>query len=126
MEHLHQVLHFWFGSAENDAAVSADKESLWFGKESETDRQIEQQFGSLIAEASSGALNAQIDSPQARLAVILLLDQFTRNIYRGKPECFASDPVALQLALEGLSRGEDRGLRGKGWERMTATKGLRT
>lgn len=111
VERLQKVLDFWFGFAEDDAEISADKGSLWFGKNTETDRQIEQQFGALVTEAGSGALNGQITSPQDRLALIVLLDQFTRNINRGKPECFAGDQLALQLALEGLAGGEDQQLR---------------
>lgn len=111
MERLPKVLEFWFGSEGNDAQVSAAKGALWFGKSDATDLQIEEQFGALVRQAGSGELNGILKTAQDRLAVIILLDQFTRNIYRGRPECFASDPLALQLALEGLEKGEDRQLR---------------
>lgn len=111
MEQLNDVLMFWFGSSGDDADVAASRSSFWFGKSDATDRQIERDFGHLVRLAGSGGLNHLIDSPRSRLAVIILLDQFTRNIHRGKPECFADDPLALQLALEGVERGEDRQLR---------------
>lgn len=111
MDQLQKVLDYWFGSSEDDVQVSAEKGALWFGKSTETDREIEQQFGTLVREASDGHWNERVESSQDRLAVILLLDQFTRNIYRGKPECFASDSLALQLALDGLSNGDDQQLR---------------
>jgi uncharacterized protein (DUF924 family) len=110
MERLHKVLDFWFGSAGGDGEISDARQSLWFGKDPETDRRIEQQFGALVRQAVSGACREWIASARDRLAVIILLDQFTRNIYRDQPQSFAGDPQALQLALEGLAAGEDRQL----------------
>ena len=111
MERLERVLDFWFGSAENDVEVSAEKSALWFGKNNDFDRKIEQRFGTLVSEASSGSLNASVNSPRSRLAVIILLDQFSRNIYRGRPQSFASDPLALQFAQDGLKKADDQKLR---------------
>jgi len=111
MERLPKVLDYWFGFKLGDAEVSADRGPLWFKKSTETDREIEREFGDLVSEAETGAFNGQIASPLDRLAVIILLDQFTRNIYRGKPNCFSSDPLALQLALDGLEKKEDLRLR---------------
>ncbi|MDT8421416.1 MAG: DUF924 family protein [Desulfuromonadales bacterium] len=111
MDRLAEVLSFWFGSATDDAAVAAEKGSLWFGKSDATDREIEVRFADLVRQAADGLFDEQLHSGQDRLALILLLDQFTRNIYRGNPECFAGDPLALQLALEGLRAGEDKLLR---------------
>lgn len=111
MDVLPLVLEFWFGTEGDDAEIAAAKGTVWFGKSDATDRQIEEQFGELVRQAAEGAFNATLYTPQQRLAVIILLDQFTRNIYRGQPDCFASDPLALQLALDGLEQGEDRELR---------------
>lgn len=111
MERLQKVLDYWFGFKRGDAEVSADKGALWFRKSSETDREIEREFGELVSQADNGAFNGQVHTPKNRLAVIILLDQFTRNIYRGKPNCFSSDPLALQLALDGLEDKQDQQLR---------------
>ncbi|PLX92644.1 MAG: DUF924 domain-containing protein [Desulfuromonas sp.] len=111
MDRLDEVLSFWFGSATDDADVAAEKGSLWFGKSAATDRDIDVRFADLVRQAADGSFESQLHSGHDRLALIILLDQFTRNIYRGQPECFASDPLALQLALEGLKVGDDQQLR---------------
>lgn len=74
------------------------------------DRTIERRFGKLVEKAREGALDAWTSTPRGRLAVILLLDQFSRNIYRDSPEAFAGDEKALSLCLDGLDEEMDKGL----------------
>lgn len=83
---------------------------LWFRGGAEVDREIRERFGADLARARRGELNAWADTARGRLALIILLDQFSRNVYRGSGEAFASDALALQLTLEGLERGQDRAL----------------
>ncbi|MDQ0325797.1 uncharacterized protein (DUF924 family) [Rhodopseudomonas julia] len=77
----------------------------WFKKSDAFDREIGERFGALHEAASKGALEDWAETPDGALALILLLDQFSRNLYRKRPEAFATDPEALRLAKEALSKG---------------------
>ncbi len=107
-----EILNFWFGESEEDSQVLEQKGSLWFSKNDQVDREIEQRFGALVDVADKqGVLRGKEPAAKRYLATILLLDQFTRNIYRGDARAFGSDSIALQLALEALTNGYDKELR---------------
>ncbi|MFK7791276.1 MAG: DUF924 family protein [Devosiaceae bacterium] len=73
-------------------------EEGWYSQSDETDAMLTERFGDLVKEARAGALGSWKDTPHTALALLLLLDQLPRNIYRGTPEAFASDTDAMQLA----------------------------
>jgi uncharacterized protein (DUF924 family) len=99
-----EVLDFWFGA---DATPRAE----WFRKDAAFDAQIRERFGALVAQALAGALDGWTAAePRAALARILVLDQFTRNIFRDTPRAFAGDAQALIGARELVARGGDRAL----------------
>jgi uncharacterized protein (DUF924 family) len=112
MSDVDSVLDFWFGAAGDEAAVVAEKGGLWWAKSAEMDQTIRDRFGELRERAKRGQLVSWNETPRGRLAVIILLDQFSRNLFRGIPEAFAADDRALSLALEGIERGDDQELRG--------------
>ncbi len=87
------VLAFWFEEL---------KPQEWFQKSDELDKAISDKFGALHKSATLGELEEWRTTPRGRLAEILVLDQFSRNIYRDKPESFASDPMALVLSQEAI------------------------
>ncbi len=93
------VLEFWFGS---DAAV----DQRWFKRSEAYDQSITQRFGATVAGALAGRLDGWSAHTDGALALILLLDQFTRNMYRGTPQAFAGDARALALALQLVASGE--------------------
>lgn len=97
------VLDFWFG--DDDAARPE-----WFRKDPAFDDAIRQRFGDLVERALGGALDAWAATPQGALARIVLLDQFTRNIFRDTPRAFAGDAQALQAARALVAAGGDRAL----------------
>ncbi len=102
------VLDFWFG-----APASADHgraRDVWFRKDPEFDRGISTRFGSLVEAALAGELRDWDGAPASALARILLLDQFTRNIYRDTPKAFAGDTLALAAAGAMFERGDDKSL----------------
>lgn len=101
------VLSYWLGAAQPTDADALTRQPLWFAKSDATDAEIRTRFGPLVDEALSGALDGWAGSPLGRLALILLLDQFTRNLFRGTPQSFAGDAQALQLALDGMLAGHD-------------------
>jgi len=102
-EHVSSVLDFWFMPGESMQA----KSKLWFFGDSEVDAVISKRFGHLVEKARSGELVHWESHPKSALAHIILIDQFCRNIFRGKPESFSHDHVALRIAKELVSRGKE-------------------
>ena len=76
----------------------------------EVDREITERFGETLEQARRGELDHWAQTARGRLALIVVLDQFSRNVYRGSPLSYAQDDKALQLAVEGIERGMDRTL----------------
>lgn len=103
-----QVLDFWFGAPGSPEHGSA--RDLWFSKRDTTDALIRERFGTLIDAALRGECDAWIDTPRGALALIVLLDQFTRNAFRDTPRAFAGDDRALAIAAALVDRGDDRQL----------------
>lgn len=99
-----KVLHFWFG---NPPRARAD---FWFGKSEETDRIIRDNYAELVTRAVNGELGSWAEAPRGRLALIILLDQFPRNIWRDEAEAYLHDGQAVQTVLDGLQRDDDRAL----------------
>ena len=102
------VLDFWFGTP-GDPDYGKTR-PLWFTKSDATDALIRERFGSTTEAALNGQINHWATTPRGTLASIIVLDQFTRNIYRGTPRSFAGDPQALRLASHLVDRGDDRSL----------------
>ena len=97
----HEVIDFWFD--ERHAAC-------WFRADAAFDEQIRARFGDATAAAGRGDLDGWVATPPGWLALLLLLDQFPRNLHRGDARAWANDVRAQRVALSGLSRGDDRGL----------------
>lgn len=95
------VLTFWFEEL---------APAQWWKPSEALDQAIEARFGDAHRAARRCELWAWRETPQGRLAEILLLDQFSRNLHRESPEAFASDPLALALAQTALAAGADRAL----------------
>lgn len=105
-----RVLAFWFGEAADAAETARRQQTLWWGKDAALDREIGERFSGLRSQAVAGELLDWERDPQGRLALILLIDQFSRNLFRGDPASFAQDGLALRWTLEGLEQGVDRRL----------------
>ena len=96
-----QVLEFWF----------ADENAVrWFRRDPEFDQVIRERFGATLDAAAFGALDSWTVTPHGWLALLIVLDQFSRNIYHGDARAFAQDNRAQSLALEGLERRDDEAL----------------
>ena len=103
------VLNFWFGETGSDVNALEGKQALWWKKSDETDTLIANRGVELVAKLASGlALKWSARGPAERLAAIVGLDQFTRNIFRNTPAAFENDALALALCKEGLGKGEDK------------------
>lgn len=105
-EKIDEVLGFWFGEIEN-GFPKTDRESLWWQGGEALDVEIQHLFGSQVSQALNRNLDAWLETPRGRLALVILLDQFTRNIYRGTADAFAGDPIALSMVKDGLDMGHD-------------------
>ena len=93
-----QVLNFWFKEIEP---------KLWWVKDNDFDQLIRDRFSRLHKAASACELYQWRQSPEGRLAEIIVLDQFSRNMFRDQPQSFASDALALVLAQEAVASGDD-------------------
>ncbi len=106
------TLHdFWFGSSTDDAIVAQERAELWWIKKDDIDKLIQQRFAAYVQKAASNELDAWAVTPLGRLALILLTDQFPRNIYRNTPQSFACDVLALAWCKEGLQANVQIALR---------------
>ncbi len=109
-EAIRRILDFWFSAAELDAPQIDSRMERWFGSDPALDQQIRTEFGPLVQRALAGELDGWATSAEGRLALILLLDQFCRNIHRGSAMAFAGDRRALKLCIEGSMGNEYRTL----------------
>lgn len=101
---INEVYQFWFGSMQ-PTLPDRDRKQVWFGGSSKVDAQVKSLFGEAVELALQGKLTSWAETAQGRLALILLLDQFPRNIYRGKAAAFAGDEASGALCREGLAVG---------------------
>lgn len=102
-----QILEFWFGDCESSAEALDRYFETWFGGGA-LDERIGREFAADVQSALVGKLDDWAKTPHERLALILLLDQFMRNIHRGTAQAFAGDAKALALVQEGMRTGADR------------------
>jgi len=110
-DRIDTILDFWFKEQQLSAPQIDGRMDVWFGEDTMFDEEIATQFASDVEQASSGQLDYWAVDSRGRLALILLLDQFRRNIYRNKAEAFALDKAALKLCVEGAMEKKDKGLK---------------
>ncbi len=107
---IDRVLSFWFQEQELSAPQIDARMDTWFGENPTFDHEIERVFSGDIERASAGKLQHWAEQPRGRLALIILLDQFRRNIYRGTAKAFDMDKRALKLCVEGAMQNMDKKL----------------
>ncbi|MGH8727176.1 MAG: DUF924 family protein [Burkholderiales bacterium] len=105
-----EILDFWFGDFSVPDYPPRERSQLWFGKSESDDRLIRERFSATLERAARGEYDGWKSDPRGRLALILVFDQFPRNIYRDTPRAFAFDPKAQALATEGIEQGSDTAL----------------
>jgi uncharacterized protein (DUF924 family) len=110
------VLLFWFGPRPYTLASVQQRTRQWFGAHAapelipQTDELVRQRFEDTMRAAESGELNAWDSSPRRRLALIVVLDQFSRHCYRGSARAYAQDHAAVSLSVSGMLFGADAAL----------------
>jgi uncharacterized protein (DUF924 family) len=104
------LLDWWFGSSEPASEVAAQKGKLWFGKRDSQDLEARERFGDWTEQALAGGLTEWMQRPEGWLALVLLLDQIPRMIFRDTPKAFAGDLRAQKLVAQGIAADFDRQL----------------
>ncbi|ODV96522.1 hypothetical protein PACTADRAFT_48362 [Pachysolen tannophilus NRRL Y-2460] len=99
------VLEFWFGKVGEPGYLKA--KSFWYGNE-EDDKLVAEKLGSYYEEAKNGGLSNWADIPDGSIALIILLDQVPRNIFRNKAQAYATDNLALSVAKKMVENGWDK------------------
>lgn len=105
-----EVLKFWFGRVEETIVPTEHRARIWFAEDAVTDQEIKSLYGELLESATAGKLLAWESTPRGQLASIIVLDQFSRHIYRGTEKAFAQDPHALSICLNGMKTEADHSL----------------
>lgn len=108
MEEFDRVLDYWFGAPGSEEYGT--KRELWYHGGPEIDAEISARFGSPYERAATGEFAHWREDARPCLALILVFDQFPRNMFRGKPQSFATDAKAVEIARHAVERGYDRAL----------------
>jgi uncharacterized protein (DUF924 family) len=103
---VQEILDFWFGAPES--ADLGRRLKIWFEEDPQFDQEIRRRFGEANRLAAEGALDNLKQTQMGTLALIILLDQFSRNLFRGKAEAFANDAKARRVAEYALEKRFDR------------------
>ena len=103
----HEILAFWFGEGEDHGK----RRTAWFKKDAAFDDEIRQRFLATFAEAYAGRLSHWKNNPYDCVALVVVEDQFPRNMFRGSARAFATDTLAREAALHALANGFDLGLK---------------
>ena len=107
---IESILSFWFKEQELTAPQIDHRMEMWFGEDPVLDKEIEKEYADDVSAACAGKLDHWTAVPEGRLALIILIDQFRRNIFRNTAKAFAMDKLALKLCVEGAMDEKDRGL----------------
>jgi len=109
-DRIETILAFWFREHELTAPQIDRRMDIWFSEDPVFDHEIEKEFADDVSLASEGKLDYWAAEPRGRLALIILIDQFRRNIYRNSAKAFSKDRLALKLCVEGAMDKKDKGL----------------
>ncbi|PIZ04986.1 MAG: DUF924 domain-containing protein [Gammaproteobacteria bacterium CG_4_10_14_0_8_um_filter_38_16] len=104
------ILHFWFGRVEETIVPTEHRARIWFGEDEAIDQEIKWRFKTELESAIAGKLDSWKATPRGQLALIIVLDQFSRHIYRGSEQAFAQDEMALSVCLDGMRHDADHSL----------------
>lgn len=99
-----KIREFWFGDTLSDPSKVPGRMGFWFGADAAKDETMRREWGQSVEDARAGRLDPMGKTAAGRLALILLLDQFARNIHRGTPKAFEKDGRARYLMRDGMSR----------------------
>lgn len=107
---IDRILNFWFGNLKDNEIPPQECRRIWWIKDDENDKRIKDYFENELALAMKGDLENWELTPSGTLALILLLDQFSRNIYRDTRRAFSQDQKAIEICISGIEKGFDTNL----------------
>jgi uncharacterized protein (DUF924 family) len=109
-DRIHELLHYWFGNVGSADLPNSDRTNLWFGDNDAAKQQLIGAFNNEYQLAISNELHEWTETPRGRLAMIIMLDQFSRFLFRTNSQAFAYDAKAEALCLDGLEHKMDHSL----------------
>lgn len=107
---INGVLDFWFADRDLSEPTLDSRMTRWFGSDAEFDAELEERFSALTVQAIAGELDDWAEQPLGRLALILLLEQFPRRLYKDTPNAFAGDRKAMKMCQQGVANDSYREL----------------
>jgi len=102
-DNITEIHDFWFGDLDENGLCTTDRNALWFGADEQTDVTCRVRFGAPLVLALDGNLDSWVNTDRGLIALVVLLDQFSRNIHRGTAQAFGGDPRALALAQDAIA-----------------------
>jgi len=105
MDDVDRILTYWLDPKPETEDDAAARWRFWFTSSESVDREIRERFAPLVAKARRGELDGWTATPRGTLALIVLIDQFSRNLHRGTPGAFSADDRALEIARFGFANG---------------------
>lgn len=109
-ETISDIVAYWLGPDLDGPEVAYARRDWWYKGPPSADTEIRSRFGDYVARACTGGLEGWRATPEGTFALILLLDQFTRNIYRNTPDAYLGDNRAFEIMREAMERGQDQDL----------------
>lgn len=107
MTMVEDILHYWFGHVEETGVPTDHRSQIWFGAEPKIDQEIKDRYEAVLLDAISLKLEHWKEHPRSLLALIIVLDQFSRHIFRGTSAAFEQDVKALDLCRYGIKHEFD-------------------
>lgn len=102
-----EILHYWLGHVEETGMPTSHRSDVWFGNDPQIDQEIKEKFENVFLDAKDQKLLSWKEHPRSLLALIIVLDQFPRHLFRGSKAAFEQDPKALELCLYGIKHEYD-------------------
>ena len=109
-ERADAIIEFWIGPAATDASAAKARGKLWYQSTPASDEALREKFGQDLKQAETGALDGWTQTADGTLALVILLDQFSRNLYRGTAGAFANDAKAQKVALRAIDNDQHKSL----------------
>ena len=109
-ETINKIVAFWLGASLDGPEAALARRDWWYDGGASVDDEIRSRFGALVSRACKGALSDWQATANGALALIVLLDQFTRNIYRGTPAAYSGDRLAFEIVNRVIDRNIDQEL----------------
>lgn len=109
-EQVDQILKFWFGRVEDTIVPSENRARIWFGEDTEIDTEIKQKFEHDLFNSIAGNNDHWTETPRGQLASIILLDQFSRHIFRDNIRAYQQDDIALMICANGIQEEAEHSL----------------